>query len=267
MKHTRNLFVVTIALFAGFVGGQIGLLNKPLLATNGTIEHKEIVTQSLKIVDSNNKTRALLGVAPEGLVGFALTDSNQQPRCLITVDKYGAASVSLFDAKQKIRCMMSSSVNGQPLIALNDENQNTKFGLILSEDNLPSLELYGSDNQQCVEFNVNKHGPKLTMLSAKGSRCVLGISPSDEPGLHMLDKKGVVRSSLLFDQNDSPSLQLFDSSGQQRGGFAIESDGMTRLGFFDTARKKMRGVFGMDANGVPALLLIGENGKVITSLP
>lgn len=267
MKKTHNLFILFFALVAGFVGGQLGHISQPLLATTDSISHKEIITQTLKIVNSKNKTRALLTEQPNGIIGLTLSDSDENPRCLITVDSSGATAVSLVDARKKIRCMMSASENGQPLISLNDNNQNIKLGIVIDQDNSPCLELYGVNGLQCGELLVNKYGPKLAMASPNGSKSVLAISPDGSPGLHFLDRKGVLRSSLLVSKDDSPSLELFDSNGQQRGGFSIDPDGMTRLGLFDPVRNKMRGVFGMDSNGFSRLVFVDENGKALASFP
>lgn len=267
MKNKRELMVIIIASVVGFVSGQIGLLNQPLLATTDVIKHKEVITQSLSIVDSMNKKRAAITTMPEGIVGLSLSDVNEKPRCLITVGSTGETAVSFVDGNSKFRCVISSSANGQPLISLNDSKQNIKLGMTLDENNLPSLELYGSDNLQCAEFIVNEYGPKLTMLSPNGSKGVFCISPLGEPGLHLLDKQGVLRSSMLVSQSNSPTLQLFDSTGHQRGGFSIDPDGMTRVGLFDTTRGIMRGVFGMSANGEARLIFVGEDGKALASYP
>lgn len=104
----------------------------------------------------------------------------------------------------------------------------------------------------------------LTVFDGGGrSRCVFGVS-NGMPGIELRDAAGTARLRLSL-PNDRPEFEVRSSDNRPQvgisttagGGYAVFSDGKGRA----------RVSVGLDAEGLPILIIMDENGRPLTVRP
>ncbi|MDD2999049.1 MAG: hypothetical protein PHV05_08325 [Candidatus Riflebacteria bacterium] len=144
MRQINNIFVILLSLTAGYIGGQLGQIERPVNAQTKAVVHEELVTRRLKIVDEKGLTRVDLCVLPAGS-SISLYDANEKLRSSLVVFPNGMTGLSLYDTKGKVRNSLSVFPNGTPGLFLYDANEMIRSNLTVSSENTPAIELRGAN--------------------------------------------------------------------------------------------------------------------------
>lgn len=95
------------------------------------------------MVDAAGKTRAVLGVLPDGSPGLVLYDAAETPRAALGAHSDGSSGLVLNDAAGKTRAVLSVRPDGRrPGLVLYDAAETPRAALGVSSDGTAVLGLY-----------------------------------------------------------------------------------------------------------------------------
>ncbi len=100
-----------------------------------------IETERVVVRDLSGRTRAALGLAPDGSAGLALADANGKLRASLTLALDGRPSLALFDGNEKNRIALVVGPDGASSFALYDRDGESRAGLSVRADGSPEVVL------------------------------------------------------------------------------------------------------------------------------
>ncbi len=103
-------------------------------------------TARARFYSSTGISQAAIGVTGEGRAGVALLDRLQHLRATFDVAIGGEPTLRLYDEKGA-RIGLDITEAGSPGLALLDPDGKTRAAMVLSNDNSPSVTLYGADGK------------------------------------------------------------------------------------------------------------------------
>jgi len=110
--------------------------------------NKEIVTESLNIVDKKGNTRIKLSgdVEGTGISAITLYESEEEPRLQVSVFE-GAPVIALYDSEKKTRLGMTVYEGEMPFFSLSDSEGEIRLSMGILGDGAPILEFCGADGR------------------------------------------------------------------------------------------------------------------------
>jgi hypothetical protein len=137
---------------------------------------KVIQAERFEVRDAGGKTRAVLGINPEGVAELALHDKIGEPRIGMDVAPEGPSRAWLGEAGKR-GIMLFQTPDGSPALGLSDKEGNPRIGLFLTPDGSPALKLFDEGNSGKARAGI--------VLLADGS-----------PAVILSDRDGTFRAAL-----------------------------------------------------------------------
>lgn len=200
-RENRRVKLLAIGLAIGIAAL---VLMGQVPATRGT---KVIEAERFVLLDTNGRTRAILGAGPQGYA-LAFYDANGKGRLVVGVDAAGP-NLGLLDANEMLRILLGITLKGWPVLGLLDANGKTRAELAIEAQG-PSLSLFDAANK-IVRAKLAMGGmePSLffTYADEKPSVALNG------GGLAFVDRSGKFRTMLSMAPDGTPRLFFADKNG------------------------------------------------------
>jgi hypothetical protein len=156
IKQPRVLVVV--ALVAGLFGGVISTLLLRSMPP-GVVKASRFV-----VIDDEGRTRARLGMLPDGGASLWLLDDKENERVEVYVSREGDAGTVLKDAQGYERASLSLLSGETPAMVLTDDDEKIRTVLDVRSDGSPGLEFRDAAGKEKVVLGVLADGsPALTL--------------------------------------------------------------------------------------------------------
>jgi hypothetical protein len=180
---------------------------------------------------------------------FRLVNEKGEPRAILGVSE-DVPYLKLMGADGRDRIFFSiDSEDDSPTFALFDSSGNMRVYLGLQSDGSPTLAL------------TDEAGYFRAMLSVTMQATAEGVSPS----LDFIDTNGNVRFKIMQYEGKEPVMLFLNEQGQTSV-VLREEEGRPGLALLDKFGAT-RGVFHVDPDGSPALIIQDERGKAIRRIP
>jgi hypothetical protein len=280
--------VAAVALVAPY-NAPIGLWLGEAFGRPEEVEAKKTIIEAEQFVlrGPDGKVRATLALRDESAMGLDLYDASGRARAGLDLASDGQGSVWLAAADGQVTAAFNAhglrvtdpggetAVVGGNGFTLVDRNQKGRAGLVMKNDDAPSLTLYDGDGRTGALVDVSAEGSRLGLFfggvvragighGRGGSQlnlfgddgrdhATLGLSPDGSAGLYFHDDDGKQRLTLGLG-NDVAALSIFDKTEKERADLTLTGDGTPRLQLFDGAGTRRAGL-ALSPEGLPGLLL------------
>jgi hypothetical protein len=200
MKQNRPWIYLALTLVGGIIGGALSSHLWP--APNAVAAEKQakvITAGKFVLTDSGGLERALLSTEQSGGVSLVLNDVNGKERAEFRVGPKGGASVGFFD-----------------------ETGNRLVGMGTASDGRAGIGIYAPDGKVVAGFSTTPTGDTgLTLFDrATGlARLGLGVAPTGEPALLLMDKNGIDRAEMSLRADGKPGVAFADEKGKTVAGY------------------------------------------------
>ncbi len=233
MKHERVLLagMLLAASFCGgalatlLLGGQVEAQSPRAVTTSqvnlvdadgvlrGVLSARDERRQaSLAFYDADGRTRARLGVGPQGDPEFELRNAAGEPRLSAGVTRDDGLLI-VGDERQAHGVL--GSAEGIPLLSFADGRQ-VRIRLQMGEDGRPSVVLAGADGQRSAELSMDSDdAPLLTLYHAGRARVRLGVVA--QATVINVSGPGQSRVVVGVAADGFPSVSLYDDAGEAIG--------------------------------------------------
>lgn len=254
------------------------------------VESKKTIIEAEQFVlrAPDGKARATFGLREENAMGLDLYDAAGHARAGLDLAPDGTGSVWLAASDGQVATALNarglrvtdtggeSTFLGGSGVTLVDRNQKGRVGLVMKDDDAPSLTLYDREGRNGALLDVSAEGARLGLFFGGAVRAGLGhghggsqlnlfgddgrdhatltLLPDGGTGLLFHDADGKQRMTLGILGSDAAGMSLFDKAEKQRAGFAVVGDGSPHLELFDGGGTR-RGGFLLSPEGLPGLLL------------
>ena len=254
------------------------------------VESKKTIIEAEQFVlrGPDGKARATFGLREENAMGLDLYDAAGHARAGLDLAPDGTGSVWLAASDGQVTTALNarglrvsdtggeSSFLGGSGLTLIDRNQKGRVGLVMKDDDAPSLTLYDREGRNGALLDVSAEGARLGLFFGGAVRAGLGhghggsqlnlfgddgrdhatltLLPDGGTGLLFHDADGKQRMTLGILGSDAAGVSLFDKAEKQRAGLAVVGDGSPHLELFDGGGTR-RGGFLLSPEGLPGLLL------------
>lgn len=256
----------------------------PVVETRKTIvEAEQFILRA-----SDGKVRATLGLRGESASGLDFYDANGRARAGLDLAADGQGNLWLATQDGQVTGSFSarglhvnevgagSSFLGGAGLTLIDRNQKDRVGLLIKDEDAPSLTLYDKDGRTGALVDVSGEGSRLGLFyggvvragighGRGGSQlnlfgddgrdhATLGVMPDGATGLLFHDQDGKQRLTLGVLGNDVSGVSVFDKGEKQRAGLSVLADGSPHLELFDAIGTRRAGL-ALSQEGLPGLQL------------
>lgn len=185
---------------------------------SGTID-RNIMVESIRLVDENNKSVGFLGSGSKGNPFIKLLGRNGKQRAGFGLDSDGEPSIQLIDRNEKLRAGIYLDSDDSPNITLYDRNGKQRAGFSLESDDSPGLFLYDEKGniRAAMYFTLNSGSPTIKLADTNQiGRIFLTIS-DDWGGLFLTDGNDKIRAGLTTDKEGDASIRFTDKNGKTVG--------------------------------------------------
>ncbi|MCX6088873.1 MAG: hypothetical protein NTX88_00565 [Candidatus Atribacteria bacterium] len=149
--------------------------------------NKEIVTETLKIVDEKGNIQALLSGSPEG-PDLSFYDSGEKVRMSLGLVR-GDSGIRFSDPDGKTRIIMAL-VGGGPMITFADPNGKVRMAMSTLNEK-PGIHFFDTDGKERMNLSLKEKGvPNMDFLDPNGKMRMIMTLVKGEPGLLFIDSKG-----------------------------------------------------------------------------
>jgi hypothetical protein len=111
-----------------------------LPATTDSLEGRQIVLR-----DAAGKTRAVLGIRPDGSVGLVMNDDHAIPRAMLGLGSDGEPALGLSDRGGRLRAAIAVAADGSASVGFLDRAQTVRTTLGTGENGAPALSMRAED--------------------------------------------------------------------------------------------------------------------------
>ena len=200
---------------------------------------QEVVrAKRFEVVDGKGRVRIELSMGADGrLPGLRIRDAEDKPRAALGLALDGLSSLILCDKAGKPRAALSVPPDGSPLLVLADEKGKTRAALSLNSEGCSGLSLWGTSG--------------VTLRDAEDKpRVGLPLALDGPLGLLLCDNAGNPRAGLTLDTDGSPALDLRDEKGRQRAALGTTSLEMTHTGATEKRAESSLVLFDRDGKAI-----------------
>ena len=167
---------------------------------------------SLAFYDADGRTRARLGVDPQGDPALELSNTAGEARLAAAVTRDDAL-LTVGDERQAHGVLGAAA--GVPLLSFGDGRQ-ARMQLQMGEDGRPSVVLAGADGQRSAALSMDGgDAPLLTLYHAGRARVTLGVV--QEQAVINVSGPGQSRVVVGVAADGYPSVTLYDDAGEAVG--------------------------------------------------
>lgn len=139
MNKRQFILMLALALIGGLIGGALSarvFIDKQAFAQKSPLHQKIIVAQEFRLVDEQEKTRAILGLTSRvGQPGLWLHDKNGRVRVSLILDPKQQPALFLADSEERVRTELRVekglvSDDEYPSLVFRDADQNVRTHLM-----------------------------------------------------------------------------------------------------------------------------------------
>ncbi|MEE9610662.1 MAG: hypothetical protein V3W19_05385 [Desulfatiglandales bacterium] len=139
MNRRQYVLMLTLALIGGLIGGAIStrlFMDKQAFAQKSLQHEKIIVAEEFRLVDEQEKTRAILGLSSQvGQPGLWLNDKNGRVRVSLILDPKQQPALFFADSAERVRTEFRVekglvSDEEYPSLIFRDADQNVRTHLM-----------------------------------------------------------------------------------------------------------------------------------------
>ena len=182
-RVTHSALLITALVVSSFLGGIVGswLFGANTASAQDvsqTIVAQEVVTQALRIVDTDGNMRAEVSITDDGTTGVWLYGGDQDLRAFLGTSADGTPNLFLYDpgSDGSVRAALGLSGDGEPSLILFDAGQDgaSRAAMSLFDDGSAGLSLSDSLGKSGVSAQVNQDGSPTVLITDTEGNTVWG---------------------------------------------------------------------------------------------